>query len=286
MNNTGTVGSTAVTLCEQITKGIVNDIDQRRTSRWVVPWANGGHCANARTNRPYTGELNRLILSCAETNGGYTTSRWLTERQARDWGGCIRDGEKPTAIMFGRPGSTATGRGYGNLVQVFNVDQIVGLPPGPALPDQELVWAFPWLERLIAKSGADFRVGGRHAFYHSTEDYIQVPPPSSFFAPRAFVRTCVHELGHWTKHPARLNRKPLDAVKHVAAAREEILVELATAFVLGYRRVYAQPSSPSYIKEWLRYAKADGSYLIEIAPHARAVAAYLLAFCPLDDAAQ
>ena len=265
-------------LCEQITKGIVKDIEERRTSRWAVPWANGGHCVNARTNRPHTGELNRLILSCAETNGGYSTSRWLTERQAREWGGWVRDGEKPTTIMFGRPGSTATGRGYGNLVQVFNVEQCEGLPPSPVLPDRELVWAFPWLERLIAKSGADFRVGGRHAFYHSTEDYIQVPPRSSFIQPLEFIRVCLHELGHWTKHPARLDRKPLDPVKHVAAAREEILVELATAFVLGHLRVYAQPSSPSYIKEWLRYAKADTIYLFEIAPQARGIAEYLLAF--------
>jgi len=267
-----------VLLCAQITKGIVNDIEKRRTSRWAVPWANGGHCVNARTNRPYTGELNTLILSCAETNAGYKTARWLTEGQALSWGGWIKEGEKPTTLIFGDAGGKNSGHGFGNLVQVFNVEQCGGLPPEPRLPDQGFVWTFPRLERLIASCGADFRIGGRHAFYHPDEDYIQVPPPSSFFQPTAFVRTCVHELCHWTKRSSRLDRKPLDAVKHVAAAREEVLVELATAYVLAYMRAFSRPTSPSYIKEWLRYAKADNSYLFEIAPAAVEIAEYILAF--------
>lgn len=265
-------------LCEQITKGIVKDIKERRTSRWAVPWANGGHCVNAVTNRPYIGELNILILSCAETNAGYLTARWLTERQAQSLGGWIRAGEKPTTILFGRPGKAGTRRGYGNLVQVFNLEQAQGLPPLPPLPDPEFHWSFPRVERLIANCGADFRIGGRRAFYHSRNDFCQVPPPSRFFKPDAFVWTCVHELAHWTKHPSRLNRPPLDAVKHVADAREEVLIELATAYIIAYMRLYSFPASPSYIKEWLRYAKVESTYLMDIQGHARNIAEYILRF--------
>ena len=265
-------------LCEQITKGIVKDIQERRTSRWAVPWANGGHCVNAMTNRPYTGEMNILILSCAETNAGYMTARWLTERQARSLGGWIRAGEKPTTILFGRPGREGTRGGYGNLVQVFNVDQCKGLPPLPSPPNPTFQWSFPRLERLIANSGADFRIGGRRAFYHSREDFIQVPPPSRFFKLDAFVWTCAHELAHWTKHPARLDRPPLDAVKHVADAREELAVELATALLLQALGYHAWPISLGYIKEWLRFAKADASYLFEVTPEARRIAEYLMSF--------
>lgn len=265
-------------LCEQITKGIVKDINERRTSRWAVPWANGGHCVNAMTNRPYTGELNILILSCTETNAGYVTAQWLTERQAQSLGGWIREGEKPTTILFGRSGKAGTRRGYGNLIQVFNLDQVEGLPPLPRLPDSAFHWSFPRVERLIANCRADFRIGGRRAFYHSREDYIQVPPPSRFFKPDAFVWTCVHELAHWTKHPTRLNRPPLDAVKHVADAREELAVELTTAFLLQALGHHSWPIAPSYIKEWLRFAKAEADYLFEIAPAAIEIAEYILAF--------
>lgn len=264
-------------LCEQITKGIVKDIEERRTARWHVPWANGGHCVNAVTNRPYTGELNILILSCAETAAGYKTGRWLTERGAQSLGGWIRPGEKPTTILFGRPGA-GSGRGYGNLVRVVNVEQCDGLPPMPRLPDSEFDWTFPRIQRLAAASGADFRIDERRAYYHSADDYICVPLPSSFFNPVAWCRTVIHELAHWTKHPARLNRTPLDPVKHVAAAREEVLAELATAYVLAHMRVYSHPSSPSYIKEWLRYAKADTGFLFEIAPTAMVIAEYILGF--------
>lgn len=263
-------------LCDQVTKGIIQDIHQRRTSHWLVPWANGGFPVNAYTNRPYLGELNVLILSCAETEGGYQTPRWLTARQAWKMGGEVKSGARPTTVLFGR-GADATGSSYGRLIQLFNVDQCTDLA-SPPLPPREVLVSFPRLERLIAASGVDFRVGGRRGFYQRAEDYVQVPPPSRYFHAGGWTRTVVHELAHATQHPARQDRKPLDDVKHVAAAREELLAELATAFVLARMRLYSSPASPSYIKAWLRYAKVESDYLLQLQPQAQAIAEYLLAF--------
>jgi len=38
------------------------------------------------------------------------------------------------------------------------------------------------------------------------EDYVQVPPPQAYFEPINWHRTALHELGHATGHPSRLNR--------------------------------------------------------------------------------
>jgi antirestriction protein ArdC len=42
-------------------------------------------------------------------------------------------------------------------------------------------------EALIRATGADLRIGGNRAFYVPSADYIQVPPPSTYFEPINFV---------------------------------------------------------------------------------------------------
>ena len=54
----------------------------------------------------------------------------------------------------------------------------------------------PEAERLIAATGADFRIGGARAFYSPLGDFVQVPPPQAYFEPINWHRTAFHELGH------------------------------------------------------------------------------------------
>ncbi|MGE3335524.1 MAG: zincin-like metallopeptidase domain-containing protein [Rhodospirillaceae bacterium] len=263
---------------EQITSGIVADIETGRVIKYLSPWLGGGPPSNAKSKRIYEGLINDLILWCAQMNRGYRHTEWITAKQAASWGGRPRKGEKPTTILFGRP-RTGGQRGYGGLVQVFNVEQCVGLPSGPQLPDPSWQWRFPPLERLVSRMKIDFRVGGTAAIYHPKEDYIQVPDPGLYYHPgRDWPRTVVHEVCHSTKHPSRLNREKLDREPHVASAREELLAELATAYVLANMRHYAPTASPSYIADWLHFAKVESDYLFEIAAAATDIAEYILEF--------
>jgi Zincin-like metallopeptidase len=41
----------------------------------------------------------------------------------------------------------------------------------------------PQAEALIAATGADFRIGGARAYYNTTSDFVQVPPPAAYFEP-------------------------------------------------------------------------------------------------------
>jgi antirestriction protein ArdC len=52
----------------------------------------------------------------------------------------------------------------------------------------------------------DFRIGGSRAFYVPAHDYVQVPPPQAYFEPINWHRTALHELGHASGAPHRLNR--------------------------------------------------------------------------------
>jgi antirestriction protein ArdC len=55
----------------------------------------------------------------------------------------------------------------------------------------------PRVDALIKATGIDFRIGGNHAFYIPSEDYVQVPSPAAYFEPINWHRTALHELGHY-----------------------------------------------------------------------------------------
>jgi antirestriction protein ArdC len=48
---------------------------------------------------------------------------------------------------------------------------------------------------LSAATGADFSIGGAHAYYNATDDFVQVPPPRAYFEPINWL--AFHELGHY-----------------------------------------------------------------------------------------
>jgi antirestriction protein ArdC len=116
---------------------------------------------------------------------------------------------------------------------VFNTNQCDGLPEEvaasvvPPLPGQ----IEPRAEALIASTGADFSIGGAHAYYNATDDFVQVPPLGAYFEPINWHRTAFHELGHWTGHASRLNRDHSGSFGSKSYAREELIAEMAGAFV-------------------------------------------------------
>jgi antirestriction protein ArdC len=202
-------------LYQEITDKIIAELEQGRVP-WVQPWGNStgplGTPRNAATQRPYSG-INILILWMACTERGFTGQNWLTFRQALKIGAHVRKGEKGTTVVYAdrfvpyRERTRAADTGdepeaipFLKRFTVFNADQCEDLPadiaPPPSLaPRENLV--LPQAEALIRATGADIRIGGNSAFYVPSADYIQVPPPSSYFEPINWHRTVCHELGHY-----------------------------------------------------------------------------------------
>ena len=145
----------------------------------------------------------------AVTERGFTTQTWLTFRQALKIGAHLKKGEKGTTVVFAdrfvpyreRTRAAETGDepeaiAFLKRFTVFNADQCEDLPedlaPAPAPAAENLI--LPQAEALIRATGADIRIGGNRAFYVPSEDFIQVPPPSSYFEPINWHRTVLHEL--------------------------------------------------------------------------------------------
>jgi antirestriction protein ArdC len=292
-------------LYAEITGKIIAELEQGRVP-WVQPWgavkAPLGLPKNAATGRAYSG-INILILWCAVAERGFTGQTWLTFRQALKIGGHVRKGETGTTVVYAdrfipyreRQRAAETGDQpdaipFLKRFTVFNADQCEGLPAdiAPALSsvadNQESI--LPQAEALIAATAADIRIGGTKAFYIPSADYIQVPPPSSYFEPINWHRTVCHELGHWSGHESRLNRDMTAGFGSPSYAREELIAEMCGAFVCAALSIVPTVRHSDYLANWLEVLREDNRAIIRAASAASKAADYLLAFRGADPAAQ
>ena len=292
-------GQDRTSLYQEITDKIIAELEAGRAP-WVQPWGMAAAKAplamprNASTHRRYSG-INVLILWGAVIERGFSTQSWLTFRQALGLGGNVRKGERGTTVVYAdrftpedeRRRAEQTGEEPGAIpflkrFTVFNTDQCEGLPeeiakvappPPPGLIE-------PQAEALIAATGADFRIGGARAFYSPTHDFVQVPPPQAYFEPINWHRTACHELAHWVGHKSRLARDLSGSYGSKAYAREELIAEMAGAFVCASLGIVPTVRHADYLGSWLEVLREDDRAIVRAASAASKAADYLLAFQP------
>lgn len=267
-------GAARASLYEEVTARVIAELEAGRLP-WVQPWGSSGAGPslprNARTARPYSG-INILILWGAVIEHGWPSQGWLTFRQALEAGGNVRKGEHGTSVVYAdrfiprgekarasETGDDAKAVPFLKRFTVFNVAQCEGLRDGLApepvpLPEREIV---PLAEAVIAASGVDFRIGGDRAFYAPAPDFVQVPPQPAFFEQVNYYRTCLHELTHATGHPARLNRKLVNAFGSKGYALEELVAEMGSAFLCAALGIQPTVRHADYLGSWLEVLRED-----------------------------
>lgn len=298
-------GASRASLYDEVTARVVAELEAGRFP-WVQPWdaaaAAPGLPRNAASNRAYSG-INVLILWGEGFAHGYASQGWLTFRQASQAGGCVRKGERGVGVVYAdrftpeaekeraaSEGGAARAVPFLKRFTVFNVAQCDGLPErmlaGAApLPERELV---PLAEALIAATGADFRIGGAEAYYSPGSDYVRVPPQPAFRHQIDYYRTALHELGHWTGHATRLARDLSNPFGSAGYAREELVAELASAFLCAALGIVPSVRHADYLGSWLAVLRADNRAIFRAASLASKAADYLLAYrepSEMEDAA-
>ncbi len=285
------------TIYQEVTDRIVTELEAGRVP-WVQPWgapnaeAGLGLPKNASTTKSYSG-VNILILWGDVIARGFTCQNWVTFRQAKQMGGSVRKGERGTTVCYAdrfipkseleraaQQGDEPEAVPFLKRYTVFNVDQCDGLPESAyqgavPLPEREVI---PHAESLIEATGADFRVGGSKAFYVPSADFIQVPPQPAFRDQINYYRTCFHELGHWTGHTSRLNREFKGRFGSNPYAREELVAEIASAFVCATLGIVPTVRHADYIGSWLEVLKEDNRAIFRAASQASKAADFVLAF--------
>ena len=274
-------------LYDEVTARIVAELEAGRVP-WVQPWGRSdapvalGLPKNALTGNTYSG-INILILWHHVVRAGFATQTWLTYRQAQEMGGQVMKGERGVTACHAdtfipkdeRERAALDGNepervSYLKRFSLFNVEQCQGLPddvsanPAP-LPEAKIV---PQAEQLIAATGADFRIGGTRAFYVPTQDFIRVPPQPAFHEQINYYRTCFHELGHWTGHESRLARDLSPSFGSKRYAREELVAEMASAFICASLSITPTVRHADYIGSWLEVLKEDSRAIFRAASQA------------------
>lgn len=286
-------------LYQEITDKIIAELEQGRLP-WVQPWSSGAVRAplampqNAATGRRYSG-INVLILWGAVVEHGFAGQSWLTFRQALGLGGSVRKGERGTTVVYAdrftpeeerararRDGDQPQGIPFLKRFTVFNAAQCDGLPDdiaaaAPPVPEGLIL---PHAEALIRATGADVRIGGDRAYYDVTHDHVRVPPPQAYAEPINWHRTALHELGHWSGAAGRLGRDLSGSFGSKKYAQEELVAEMASAFLCANFGIVPTVRHADYIGDWLQVLRDDDRAIVRAASAASKAADYLLAFRP------
>ncbi len=277
-------------LHQEITDKIVKELEAG-TAPWKRGWtkATGGMSGLPMrvTGQPYAG-INVLLLWGAAADAGYTCPSWMTFKQAKQLGGCVRKGEKGTGIVFFSvmKKEDADGQehkfGFLKSYTVFNVEQIDGLPDQWEwnAPDEldEGTRPIEDLQAFFDATGAAISHGGNRAFYSITSDSITMPPIKAFHSAQEYYGTLAHELIHWTGAKHRLDRTFGTKFGNENYAFEELIAELGACFLCSHIGAETNlPNSAAYLKGWLEAMKQDKRFIFRAASAAQKACEYALA---------
>ena len=276
---------------------------QKGAAPWQKPWAAGGMRFmpyNPTTDKDYRAG-NALYLYAVQAMKHYEDTRWMTFRQALAQDAHVRKGEKGTGIQFyargesvqvkddrGKPVLDTKGhlkkiwREYDHPrlmhFTVFNASQIDGLAPPPQRTPMPEWQRHERAEAILAGAGAVIRhLAGDRAFYNVTEDRITLPLRDQFKAPDAYYATALHELGHWTGHPSRLDRDLAHPFGSIPYAKEELRAEIASMMLGDRLGVGHDPGQhTAYVGSWIKVLKEDPREIFRAAADAEKIGDYVL----------
>lgn len=294
-------------LARQVTDRIIAQLEAVDPADWRCPWHKAGASplpVNGFTGKAYTG-TNTLLFWLEARRHDYASHRWLTLTQMRRLGGrlseetlarpkgrrdCvgIRYGtfEKKVAPWVDRDGHVRDTETvpYAKAFRVFNVDQITGLPDRlyAGLPADHGETTRRRIRDFVVTAGVNLSHGGDEAWYHPASDQVRMPFLSRFVersgaeGPEHYDATLLHEIVHWSGHPARLGRPDLAAPDVRAIAREELCAEFGAAILCAYFGVAGRLRHPEYISHWLAHLRSDSRALFTATRQARLAFEFLL----------
>lgn len=296
---------------------------EREGSRWVKEWSFPHPPMNGVTGKGY-GPRNTAMLMYAMRDGGFRDPRFATFKMASDKGCHIIKGshgypierwkrmlvsktdpaarlkqpktEEEWKIALANPEYKEEPRCVGtftvfNAEQMENTENLVSVecfkPIEPDRVADGLVKASPC---PVIETPND------EAFYLPGADKIYVPQRNQFTSVESFCRTLLHEMGHSTGHPSRLDREQCGLKQNRQKyAFEELIAELSSVFTanaigldlrgvdddkpLSGDEVDAMSNSAAYLKGWASQLKDPGGELLKAATRASKATDYLVKDC-------
>ena len=278
--------------------------------QWIRPWkadelADLPH--NPTTGKPYT-RGNETLLNAKQQkfveegkNKDPGDNRWATYQQWLSVGGQVRKGEKATRCISrhfpsNKPASPApeeqereddskkatpseTRRGPGiSSFDLFHASQVEGVKPREKLEERPLDERIARVLELVEASGAVVEHGGNVTCYTPARDVISMPERSRFKDDMAYASVLLHELGHWTGHPSRLNREFSFNRNGEDYAREELRVEIFSFMCAQRLRLDFDPdleNHMAYVADWSELVKKNPEEVVKATRDADTICQHL-----------
>lgn len=284
---------------ERVAEEVIKALEEG-AAPWIKPWEPGqqpDRPTNALTGRPYCG-WNSVYLSMMQKGDD---SRWCTYNQAKEMGAQVRKGEKGSVVQYwqfrekqlvkndqGKPVLDEKGeKQYRNVelerpkvfhAVVFHASQIDGMPPLPPRKEKPEQERHQTAEQMLKASGVSIHHDQTdQAFYRVSTDQIHLPPIKNFPSRDKYYATVLHEVGHWTGHPSRLDR---NLSKHFFGsegyAKEELRAELASYMLGSELGIGYDPGNHiSYIGSWIKALKEDPKEILRASRDAEKIVDFM-----------
>jgi len=274
----------------QIINDRIIEMLEAGTPPWRKAWAGGGGLPiNFKSKKAYRG-INTLMLAFA----GFESPTWLTFKQAKEAGGCVKKGEKSTPVIFwnwiykdanGRrvkDAALATSKvPFLRYYNVFNVAQCEGVidPSQPAVDhDHEPIEeAVKLVENM--PNAPTIQHDEARAYYRPATDTVNMPRLGLFDGPEEYHSTLFHELVHSTGHESRLNRQASDKPRSFGSedySKEELVAEMGAAMLCGVVGIDSTiENSAAYIQSWIKVLKGDPEMAVKAGAQAQRAADHI-----------
>ncbi|WP_010188180.1 zincin-like metallopeptidase domain-containing protein [Sphingomonas sp. PAMC 26605] len=289
---------------ERVAEKIIDQL-KAGTAPWQRPWnpaAPGAEGGSIIPMNPTTGKRYRGVNVVNLMSEGHDDNRWMTYKQAAAAGAQVRKGEKGSLVQYwkfddeqtlkdaqGKPIKDAEGNTVKVRVElerprpfyavVFNAEQIEGLPPRtPPVPPE---WnPIDRAEAILQASGAKItELPGNRAFYSPATDSITLPERSQFPSADRFYGTALHEVGHWTGAPNRLDRDLAHPFGSEGYAKEELRAEIASMLLGDELQIGHDPEQHvAYVASWIKALEDDPMEIVRACSDAEKINTFILAF--------
>ena len=276
-----TTTSTNIDVYEMVTDRII-ELLEAGTIPWQKPWTDAGVPMNLMSKRPYRGINLWLLLSL-----NYERNLFLTWDQLKKIGGSVNQGQHGHIVVFWKnvkkqpeeldkeqnPKMIPMLRYY----KVFNIDQCRDIPLGaiPQLVKDEFE-PIEYCDSIIVNMSdcPVIKHKEQRAYYHVTEDYINMPKKKSFKSVEAYYSTLFHELVHSTGSEKRLARKSITEMNEFGSEQysiEELIAELGAAYLCSLAGILNKEiqNTVAYIDGWLGKLKNDKRFIVQASGQAQ-----------------
>lgn len=278
-----------------------------KAEKWDQPWMPSG----LKPHNPVTGTVYRGINMISLMSAGFEDGRFYTFKNIKDLSAKIeKEGGEPIRLKKGsvgtpifkavkinvgdkkEDGDTESGEVepiksfmvYAYAATVFNASQIDNLPaPEPealneaVAPAEKAEFA---IRAMCEETGLSWEeIRSDRAFYDPGADKVTVPLRTQFKDISEFYSTALHELGHATGHPDRLNRNLAPKSDISSYAFEELVAELTSYFTSSETGVpysgKTHRNHAAYMKEWISALRENKNVLFKACSQAAKASDYI-----------